>query len=840
MAGITLGFLKFVLGLDTIAFKKGMTQAERELVVMQKNFAKVGKGMTNLGKSMSLAVTAPLLALGVIGVKMAANFETAMNSVKISTGATADEMKQMTDLALQIGKDTTKSASQAADAMDTLAKAGMKTSDILAGGAKAAVALSEATGSELDPAAAAITDTMANFHVTAKQLPFVIDQITGAVNESKLDFVDFQLAMGQSGAAAADAGVEFEDYTAALAGISPAFFSGSSAGTSFRTFLQRLTADTKPARQAMEKYGLSFYDAAGNLKPMAQIAEILRVKFKGLDEQSRANIFEKLFGADASAAAIALMNQGAAGIEKIAIAIAKTDAAQQSAERMKGFNAQMEKAGGAFETLAIKVGQAGLLTALTNFVDKISEIVDWLSTLDKDQLNWILTTGLVVGALGPLLFVLGNIVTVLSKIGPAVRLAIAGFAQLELGILALRIAFIGMGRIMLISLGWFGLIIGVIWAVYEAWKNWDTIGPMIAKMMGNIKRIFLGGLQYIHDKAKGWIEGVTGFFKDMYTAVVGNSIVPDMVTEVAAWMAKLEQAMVPPAEKSAAGVKQAMLDMKQASLDLMKELYPLEDALAQYEAKLAKLNAMHKAGEISTDRHADAVQRLYDQYMGVASLSDVASEFDFKPWGEETGVWASLAPATDTVAQVITEGNEKALKQIGDLTKSKTAEMAEAWGQLASDAISSMRYMVDSFKSGDILGGIQEMLDLILQVISSLARIGVFGSGAQASFGGSASGWSYGGARALGGPVVPGKSYMVGENGPEFFSTKKKGFISPSKQEATQQRVVVVPSPYFDVVVDQRAANVAAPMAGKAAIIGVTGSEQRMARRSRRNIYAAA
>jgi len=148
--------------------------------------------------------------------------------------------------------------------------------------------------------------------------------------------------------------------------------------------------------------------------------------------------------------------------------------------------------------------------------------------------------------------------------------------------------------------------------------------------------------------------------------------------------------------------------------------------------------------------------------------------------------------------------------------------------------------MVDAFKSGDILGGIQELLDLVLNLAVSLSRIGVFGKGAQTAFGGSISGFAYGGARALGGPVVPGKSYLVGENGPEFFSSKKKGFISPSRQEQQPQRVIVVPSPYFDVVVDQRAANVAAPMAGKAAIIGVTGSEQRMARRSRRNIYAAA
>jgi len=141
-----------------------------------------------------------------------------------------------------------------------------------------------------------------------------------------------------------------------------------------------------------------------------------------------------------------------------------------------------------------------------------------------------------------------------------------------------------------------------------------------------------------------------------------------------------------------------------------------------------------------------------------------------------------------------------------------------------------MKSMVDTFKSGDILGGIQELLDLVLNVITALARIGTFGSSAQTAFGG---------ARAMGGPVVAGKSYLVGENGPEFVTPKRKGFVHPSGSGAQPMRVQVVPSPYFDVIVDHRAANVAAPMAGQAAIIGVTGSEARMARRSRRNIYTA-
>jgi hypothetical protein len=48
--------------------------------------------------------------------------------------------------------------------------------------------------------------------------------------------------------------------------------------------------------------------------------------------------------------------------------------------------------------------------------------------------------------------------------------------------------------------------------------------------------------------------------------------------------------------------------------------------------------------------------------------------------------------------------------------------------------------------------------------------------------------------------------------------------------------VQVIPSPYFDVVVDRRAAGVAAPMAVQAAIAGAGGAEYRAGRRARRMI----
>ena len=97
---------------------------------------------------------------------------------------------------------------------------------------------------------------MTLFGKQAKDLPRVVDQITGAVNASKFGFADFQLAMAQGGGRAAMLGVTFEDFTAALAGTAAQFTSGSDAGTSFGTFLQRLVPGSKEAEKAIKDLGL--------------------------------------------------------------------------------------------------------------------------------------------------------------------------------------------------------------------------------------------------------------------------------------------------------------------------------------------------------------------------------------------------------------------------------------------------------------------------------------------------------------------------------------------------------------------------------------------------------
>lgn len=88
------------------------------------------------------------------------------------------------------------------------------------------------------------------------------------------------------------------------------------------------------------------------------------------------------------------------------------------------------------------------------------------------------------------------------------------------------------------------------------------------------------------------------------------------------------------------------------------------------------------------------------------------------------------------------------------------------------------------------------------------------------------------GARASGGPVHIGQSYLVGERGPEIFTPKMTGrIIANDDIQGGGARVQVIPSPYFDVVVNGHIQRAAPSIAGLGAAEAATRANRSSSRR---------
>ena len=298
------------------------------------------------------------VAFGTTSVTAAMGFEKQMDGVQAVLMASQDEMGKLNDLALALGLDPALvvTSQQAGEAMEMLAKNGLSVQQILDGAARSTVLLANATGADFAVAADIGTSAMTVFKIKAEDMGDAIDEIVGVTNVSKFGIEDYALALAQGGGVASAAGVEFSDFNASIAAISPLFASGSDAGTSFKTFLTRLIPASDEAAGLMKELGLNFFDAKGQLLPMAEVTGQLEKAMKGLTEEQKNNALQTIFGTDAFRAAAALADTGKEKFLELSGALAKVDAEEAARVRVDNLAGAIDILKGAFEGLQLVVG----------------------------------------------------------------------------------------------------------------------------------------------------------------------------------------------------------------------------------------------------------------------------------------------------------------------------------------------------------------------------------------------------------------------------------------------------------------------------------------------------
>lgn len=448
---------------------QGVDQANKSLKDVQKNTISTKEAMDKT--AVASAAAGGLIAGGLaLASKSAMDFEKQLSAIGAVSGANESQLEMLRKKALQLGADTSFSASQAAMAMEELVKAGLSVDDVMNGAADATVALAAAGGVELPEAATIASNAMNQFGLAAKDLPNVADKIAGAANASAIDVRDFGFSLSQVGAVAHLAGQSFDDTAAAIALMGNAGIKGSDAGTSLKTFLSNLIPTTEKATGVMEDLGIittdganRFLDAQGNYKGMAEIAEILHQSMKGLSEAQQQVALETIFGSDAIRAAAVISKEGAGGFNEMAAAMGKVTAEDVAAKRLDNTAGAIEQLKGSAETAAIAIGTI-LLPIIKELAKILTSAANWFSGLDSGVQKTITIMGVVVATV---LLVVAAIVKIIQivKMFQAVWIALnISFTVTPIGaIIAAIVVLIGIIVLIATKTDWFQKLWDVIW-----------------------------------------------------------------------------------------------------------------------------------------------------------------------------------------------------------------------------------------------------------------------------------------------------------------------------------------------------------------------------------------
>lgn len=425
--GVVSGLKKIKVSMEEIKGKDGKLNWEG----LKKGGAAtkaLGEGITDLGSSMTLGLTVPIVAAGGAAISVAANFDDAMSQVQGALGDASADTEGLRQLALQLGSDTVFSATEAAQAMVELAKGGLTEADIKGGALAASMDLAAAGQLNLADAAETTVQMMGSFGLGAADATRIANALAGAANASSADVSDLTQAMSQCSAQASLAGWSLEDTAAALALFADHGVKGSDAGTSLKTMLQRLSAPTDQAADAMEAYGLEVRDSNGKMKDITGIADELTGKLGTLSDAERDAALQTIFGSDASRAAAILMQSGSEGLQKYIAATNDATAAETMANAQKGeLSWALENMGGAIESASIAFGSA-LAPAITAVAGVIGNVAEAFASLPSGAQTAIAVVLALVAAVGPLLVVFGSVVAMLPALSEGLLMLGGAFA----------------------------------------------------------------------------------------------------------------------------------------------------------------------------------------------------------------------------------------------------------------------------------------------------------------------------------------------------------------------------------------------------------------------------
>ncbi|WP_326523582.1 phage tail tape measure protein [Sphingomonas sp.] len=462
------------------------------------------------GAAMTAAFTAPFaLALNSV-VKSGGDYEQIMNRVQAAGNFTADQMVQIRAAADQMSEDMGKSLTDVGATLEELTKAGVPLADMLGGVAQQALTLSSATGAASDAAGTLINSVISLFGKSADYAGDAADQIVGFANATRWGFEDVQGVIQQSGNAAKLAGMDFDQLLAAASLMADTFDTGGEAGTALKSAIMSLMNPTKQARDVMEQYGLSFYDANGKMRGQGEIADMLAEKLGTLSDEERNAALATMFGSEGISYATALMDKRSAGLEANAAAIRdQGDAAAAAEAATAGYNGAVAKLSAAFERLAIAVANSGVLDFLTSLVEQGTRLIDKISELNPRLLSFGTFAGMAAALIGPFLVALGAIVLTLGAIG-APLLAFAAAAAVAAGAVAA-----------------FWPEITALWSAIGA-GDWSSVGTMLSAGFGEVLTLLGDNLEYFILGLPGIIAAALGLdlfkpIKDAFTYMIDDA-----------------------------------------------------------------------------------------------------------------------------------------------------------------------------------------------------------------------------------------------------------------------------------------------------------------------------
>lgn len=565
MLGLDLGNLLVHIRGEDLQFQAVIARSKAALLSLQAR-----------AKTTAKVVAAAGLIIGGAGLKAYASFDDAMVRSTAIMGELADETEDnMRRIARSLARDGIQSAKQLADSYFYLASAGLDAQQSMAA---LPVVQAFATAGAFDMARATdlVTDaqsalglTVRNAAQNMKNMSRVADVLVRANTLANASTEQFSVALTtQAGPALKAYKVSIEEGVAVLAGYADQGIKAERAGSMFSRMLRLMTRGFNENRQAWARFGLTIWDARGNLRPIADIVRDLTSALGAMSTESKTVALDMLgFQARSQQAILPLLGMA----DRIARYFKELKQAagvnlDVAAKQLRSFGNQLRIMWNQLKDVAIGIGEV-LAPHVLRLNETIQKGLRWWYKLDIQ----VRTMTIEIGAL--------------ASVCSVATLAMGGLLKMMKWLAAPILKLTGLTNVWVLAVI---AAVAIVYALRAAWKQgaeqikqnmealavvfqdtWEwlantLIGNLLVQIVMSFKRAFdtirLGWREFIADIASGvigatkWIAAMGSGIKKAWTNLSAAGAIQDLKDGIAeaneafavgfteAWQVNKEQA----------------------------------------------------------------------------------------------------------------------------------------------------------------------------------------------------------------------------------------------------------------------------------------------------------
>ena len=392
-------------------FTRGLALAEAEMRAFANKVTAIGTQMFGMGAAMLTPIT--------YSVRQFKEFDDTMRLVRAVTRATMNDFQKLSDKARLLGKTTSFTSQQVADAMANLGRAGFDTKQI-DGMIKHVMNLARATQTGIANSAEIVGNAMRQFGLQTKDTEKVVDVLTTTANNSSQTLDDIAQAMKYAAPIAKEFGLTIQDTAYYIGILANQGLRGEMAGTSLRNMLIRLSgADTQ--KKFTADLQVKIRDAEGRVKNIKQLLDEAgaAMNARGWDQLQRSKWLRDVFGLRAIAGGSKFVSVGD-DFKYIMDAIADSEgAAERTAKQMdEGIGGAIRITISAFQELANVIGEA-ISPELIQFGKYLQGLAnEWITYLKYHRNVVVEWTNFAakIAKWGALLFGLGSVVRTIGSV----------------------------------------------------------------------------------------------------------------------------------------------------------------------------------------------------------------------------------------------------------------------------------------------------------------------------------------------------------------------------------------------------------------------------------------